>query len=511
MTLAGTFEQPQGKGSLQLTSLTWQDHDLGEMRATVELANQTARTDLRWNAQGRDLLRVQGSVGLAATGALAMQIRAPNLPLDMLRSMVPGITHSSGVLNLDLRADGSLQQPRLNGALTLDNGALQLTMTGERYRDIRMRIMLAGDRIDIQEFHVGSQTGALEVRGSAQLAGVTLQQVNVTIQAREFTAMNTPGIQAMTSMELVVRGSLQEMTATGTVTVPRVRVQMNKVPGTGPRVVQPWELTVEGVYGPGPQAVGANGEGGTKPIRIEGPLPFLRADIRVDIPRNAWVQGPGTAIEASGNLHITKELEQPFVLSGAITIVRGFASVYGKRFVISQGEVIFTGTPEINPQLDLTITHTVSGYVVAIHVEGRAREPQVRFSSTPELPQTDILSLLIVGKTMDRLTSSEQQNVSSQLTGAAGSIVAGQLQEVLGGALGLDTLSIGAGENFGGGSVSIGQYVTQNIFLSYEVGMEKGGGNRVGVEYSVTPQLKLKGSTSDRGASAVDFLWRCDY
>jgi translocation and assembly module TamB len=257
--------------------------------------------------------------------------------------------------------------------------------------------------------------------------------------------------------------------------------------------------------------VGDGAEGGAKPIRIDVPLPFLRADIRVDMPQNAWVQGPGTAIEMRGDLHITKELEQPFVLSGGINILRGFASAFGKRFVISQGQVIFTGSPEINPQLDITVTHTVSNYVVTIDVDGRAREPHISFSSTPELPQTDILSLLIIGKTTDRLTSSEQQDLSSQLTGAAGSFVAGQLQEVLGGALGLDTLSIGAGESFGSGSVSIGQYVTQDIFLSYEVGMGKGGGNRVGIEYSVTPELKLKGSTNDNGASAVDFLWRRDY
>jgi autotransporter translocation and assembly factor TamB len=72
-------------------------------------------------------------------------------------------------------------------------------------------------------------------------------------------------------------------------------------------------------------------------------------------------------------------------------------------------------------------------------------------------------------------------------------------------------LTIGGGESFGGGSVSIGQYVTQDIFLSYEVGVGRGGGSRVGVEYSITPQLKLKGSTSDQGGSAVDFLWRRDY
>jgi translocation and assembly module TamB len=511
LTLTGSRQRPQGKASLELTSLAWQGRALGEMRAAVELADQSARTDLRWRVQGRELLHVQGRVGLSADGDLAMQIRSPGLSLEMLQGLIPGVTYSAGALDLDLRADGSLQQPRLHGFLTLDDGAVQLAATGERYRDIQMRLALAGDRIDIQRLRIGSQSGSLEVMGWAQLAGATLQQVDVTVRGREFTAMNTPGIQAMVDIDVAIRGSLQAMTATGTVVVPRLRVQVNKIPGTGPRVVQPWELTVEGVYGPGPGAVAAGGEGVDQPLQVNIALPFLQADIRVEIPRNAWAQGPGTAVEISGEIQVTKELEQPFVLSGEINIVRGFASVYGKRFVMRQGQVTFTGSPEINPLLDIAVNHTVSGYLVEIHVEGRARAPQISFSSTPELPQTDILSLLIVGKTMDRLTSSEQQNLSSQLGGAAGSMVAGQLQEVLGGALGLDMLTIGAGESFGGGSVSIGEYVTQDIFLSYEVGVGKGGRNRVGVEYSITPGLKLKGSTSDNGASAVDFLWRRDY
>jgi len=475
------------------------------------LANQNARTDLRWRIQGRELLQVQGNVGLSANGVLAMQVRAPDLPLEMLQGLVPGLTHSAGTLNLDLQATGSIQEPRLNGSIVMDKGALQLAATGERYRDIQMRIVMTGDRIDIQQLRVGSQSGALEVMGWLQLSGTMLQQVDITVRAREFTAMNTPGIQTDINMDVKVRGSLQAMTATGTVTVPRLRVVIDKIPGMGPKDVQPWQLTVEGVYGPGPMAVAAGDEGAGVPLQVDVPLPFLRADIRVDIPRNAWIHGPGTAMEVSGDLQITKEVDQIFLLNGTMTIVRGFASAYGKRFVMKQGQVIFTGTPEINPQLDITVDHTVSNYLVEIHVGGRARTPEITFSSTPELPQTDILSLLIVGKTMDRLTGSEQENLSSQLTGAVGGMVAGKLQDALGGVLGFDTFSIGAGDSLGGGSVSIGQYVTQNIYLSYDVGMGKGGGNRVGIEYSITPRFKLKGSTSDNGASAIDFLWRRDY
>jgi autotransporter translocation and assembly factor TamB len=240
-------------------------------------------------------------------------------------------------------------------------------------------------------------------------------------------------------------------------------------------------------------------------------LPFLSADVRVTLPRNVWVQAPGTAVELSGDIKVTKEHAQPFVLSGSIATVRGFAGFYGKKFVLQEGQVTFTGSPDINPLLDVTVGHKVSDYVVTVRVEGKAKQPQIIFSSTPELPQADIISLLVLGKTTDRLTSSEQNALSSQAQQVAGSLVAGQLERALGGALGLDTVDVTAGDKLGSGSVSVGRYITQDIFMSYERDLGAEGANKVGIEYSFSPRLKLKGSGSDTGESAVDFLWRKDY
>ena len=96
--------------------------------------------------------------------------------------------------------------------------------------------------------------------GWVLLAGSTLQQIDVTVRAQEFTAMNTPGIQAMTNIDLAARlpegndgyrhGGM-----------PRLRVVTNKLPMSGTKDVQPWELTVKGVYGPGPQAVAVGRRG----------------------------------------------------------------------------------------------------------------------------------------------------------------------------------------------------------------------------------------------------------
>ena len=171
-------------------------------------------------------------------------------------------------------------------------------------------------------------------------------------------------------------------------------------------------------------------------------------------------------------MRVTKDLRAPFILSGSIETVRGYASYYGKRFTVESGRVTFTGTPELNPMLDVTVIQKVSDYLVSIHVTGRAQQPTIAFSSTPELPQTDILSLLVLGKTTDRLTKSEHNSLGDAAQQLAGSVIAGELEKTLGKALGLDTIEINSGEHGGTGSFKVGRYVTQDLFLS--VGREFG-------------------------------------
>jgi len=67
----------------------------------------------------------------------------------------------------------------------------------------------------------------------------------------------------------------------------------------------------------------------------------------------------------------------------------------------------------------------------------------------------------------------------------------------------------------GSGSFKVGRYVTQDLFLSLgrEFGQDSGtnSGTSVGLEYSLNRHMKVRGSSSDQGETAVDFLWRLDY
>lgn len=512
LELSGSVEQPQLEGELGLTALQWQQHDLGDIRGRIGLTGETLQTDLRWRDAQAELLHLHGTLGVGTAGRMALQVQSTAFDMRKLEPFSPAIIESAGSLMLDLQLAGTLLQPQLHGQIEWRDGALQLAPTGERYRDIQVDLRFVGERLDIARMQVGSRSGDLQFAGYVEHAGRQLRQIDLSVQADTFTAVYTHDLQAVVSTDVTASGSLQDLLVTGNITVPRARYRLSGKLGGGPEAVEPWELTVEGVYGRGAKAATTTHDSETA-ARPQAPLPFLRTDLSIEIPRNVWVQGAGTAVEIQGDLQVTKDLQAPFIVNGTVQTVRGFASFYGKKFVLQKGQVTFPGSEEVNPFLDVTTTHKVSDYLVTIQVEGKAKQPQLTLSSEPELEQADIVSLLVFGKTTDRLTSSEQGALSSQTQSVAGGVAAGMLEKTVGKSLGLDTIEVESGQELGTGRVGVGRYVTQDIFVTYErqFGKTGEGGNTVGVEYNLKGNLKVKGSSSDLGESAIDLLWSIDY
>jgi translocation and assembly module TamB len=511
MALGGTLERPKVEGTLQLDALQWQENPLGNIEIQISLANHTLQSDLRWFDQQVELLRARGSVGLDAAGALAMQVTASNFDLGRLSSYSEAVVQSAGTLNLDLKLAGTPQQPDVKGNLVVSDGTLQLAATGEAYQDIQTDLRFTGNRLIFEQFQVGSRSGYVQLSGWLQTAGSTLDKLDIKMESQDFTALHTPDIQAVVTTDLTARGSLQELTVNGTVTIPRAQIRAEGLLGGAPAAVSPEQLTVDGVYGPGVASAETSNGKPSKKLK-PAPLPFLRANVKVDMPKNVWVRARGTAIELRGKLDATKKLQQPFILFGDIETVRGFASFFGKKFGLEQGRITFTGTEEINPTLDVIATHKVSSYIVSIHVEGESQKPTLTLSSAPEeLEEADIVSLLLFGKTSDRLTSSEESSLSNRAGKAAAGAAASAAAQVVGEQLGLDTIEVAFGDGSGEARIRAERYITQDIFLSYERQLGAESGNTVGVEYSLSRRLRLKGTSSDLGETALDLLWRWDY
>ncbi|MGE3535845.1 MAG: translocation/assembly module TamB domain-containing protein [Candidatus Tectimicrobiota bacterium] len=508
--LHGNLAQPQLEGQIALTGLRWQQQASGEVRGHFHTVGSVLQLEARWQAARGQSLEVAGTVALAAPYALMLHVRAMEVDLALAQYLSTAVSQSSGRLHLDVHMSGTPRAPALHGALTLQDGTVQLAATGARYTGLQAQLDFAGTRLELRRLHAESGHGVLDISGWATLRGLQLTRLEALLRAEEFALLHTPEVEATLSASVALRGSPDDLDATGILSLSRVRAQLGGKLMGGPEAVQPAQLSVESVYGSGP-GPGRVQEHSAEP-RQSALLHFLRADLRLELPQNAWVRSAGTAIELRGALAVTKELGKPFVLAGSVETVRGFASFYSGKFTIERGRIDFTGTPDINPVLDVVATREVSGHVVSVNVAGRAKTPQLHLSSTPELQQADIVTLLVLGKTTDRLTTAERSGLSSHAQQIVGNVAAGELEQLLAKPLGFDTVDIQTGESLGSSKVSVGRYVTQNLFLSYEqqLGGEESS-NKVGVEYSVNRHLKLKGSSTNKGAAALDLLWRIDY
>ena len=509
LELTGRMESPEAAGVLQLRDLTWKDLPFGGIRVASSFRDGRLDNHLQWHDGDREILEIKGSLGLQNDYPLDLKAQSSSLDLARLAPVFDVVEQSGGSLDLQLVVGGTIEAPDMKGDLAIREGALRLASTGEPYKDIEAQLTLTGNRLEIGSLTATSSTGTLRAGGWLEADGPRLKHLDLSLQAQDFQLLNTDSIQARLTGAVEARGSLDALAVKGDVTITRARLRLDDF-GAGPASVSPADLTVSAVYDGDPEEEAGASE--SKEAEPDSPVVRgLRTELSVVLPRNAWVVGPETAVEIQGTLLVNKNSNEPFVLGGSAQTVRGHVTYRGRKFDLERGRITFSGADENKPILDVLARHEVSGYTITLHVEGDSRRPELTFSSSPELPEEDILSLLAFGKTIDRLSGSEQTALSSQGAAIAGNIISGILEKRLGDTLGLDSLEVEVGDELGSGSVRGGRYVTQDLFLSYERQLGEQGGNTVEVEYSLGPRVKLKGASDDKGQSSLDLFWHIEY
>ena len=117
---------------------------------------------------------------------------------------------------------------------------------------------------------------------------------------------------------------------------------------------------------------------------------------------------------------------------------------------------------------DIAIRATVTKRGDSLTVDLSASDPQVTFSSTPELPQDEILARLIFQKGMGELSPLQIARLAAAVSELSGG--SGGLLSRLRASTGLDDLDIVTDEK-GQTSVAAGRYITENVYLGVQQGM----------------------------------------
>jgi autotransporter translocation and assembly factor TamB len=241
----------------------------------------------------------------------------------------------------------------------------------------------------------------------------------------------------------------------------------------------------------------------------------LKMDLDVRLPASAtWVRGNGLESEITGALRLQKAINAPLRLYGGLQALRGSYTFQGNKLTIVDGELAFFGSPQPDPILKIVCQKEVKDVTIRANVNGPLSQPKFTLSSVPAMNQVDVLSYLLFGHPAGDLNSKQ----TSQLQNGAASWLGSQTSRVLKSVFGNTVLTPdtfqyhNGGDKKGDGAViEIGKYVTPDLYVTYEKGVNGEKENQVQLEYRLNRHLSVQTQVGGADRSGVDVFWRYDF
>lgn len=508
LALTGPLSAPQGELRLDIARLA-----LGaNAPATLDLGLNGTLKNGRIAADAR--LSGLGAEPLTATLAMPLGLSlepvafslADNAPLDgsvrgrieltrAQRFAVLDGLQIRGDLDVGLGIGGTLAAPRLDGGLDLKEGQVQDVATGISLRDLRLAVRAEGDRLVISELSARDRAdGRLAGRGTVTLLGQDGVGYDVAVNlARARVLDNSLGI-VLLSGDLALAGDTERAKADGRLQVEQAEIAIPDGGGADVAVI-----AVREVYGD---------EEISEPASM-AKSPFEMAlDIGIKIPARLYVRGRGLESEWQGDLVVKGEASEPLV-TGELEFRRGHLDLLEQRFAIEQGKIYFTGTQPPVPTIDLVASTQTADVKAIIKVQGPATDPRIELDSEPKLPQDEVLSRILFGRAVARITPVQGLRLAAavrELQGGGGFDALTSLRR----AIGIDTLDVDGGAAPGEASARAGKYLSDNVYLEVERGVAEGSG-KARVQVELTPNLSVGTEVTEGSQTGVGLQWRYDY
>lgn len=524
--LGGTAQSPRLQAELTVDRPAIQQVKYERADLSLLMAQGEAAIDARLvqdDEQGRRLtfdgrLPVDFSLApfrLETGDDLSASLQASTIDLTFLDPLIPQVNDLGGVLNADLTIGGSLREPELRGPISIENGRAHVVPTGLRYDPIELRMQIDRRALRIERVYIASGGGSITGSGTGELGEAAAGEI--TLELDEFPLFGNEYGDAVASGWMWIGGTADAPIIEGGLETERMVL---RIPEQLPGAVRPLDPTIQ-VIGPDvspwlaeQQQVEAAAD---VPEGEEEELPkpdlWERAAIRIQlhVPHNAWLRRSDANIELRGWMTVWKKPGNELHVAGEINTVRGWYSFQGKKFEVVEGQVTFSGQ-EFNPRLDVVAEHQAGEYTVRVNIGGTITEPTIELESDPFLDQADILSVLVFGKPVSELNQGQADGLRQQALGVASGYVASQLRQSVANALGLDNLEITPGtEGLAGASVTVGKYITEDVFVSLSNMFAAQSVQELQIEYFITPQWILQTTMDTLGTSGVDLFWRWRY
>jgi len=427
-----------------------------------------------------------------------------NGPADTLFSFA-GMTDQrlSGPIGVAADFSCRVQAPCLNGIVRGQGMTYENLTYGTRLTQMNFDGRFSGDGLQLDSMTAKAGDGSISARGNLSLAAEQGYPMDLAIELQQARLARSDAISATATGSLrLVKVGAQPPTLSGQIRLPETRYQIVRegaaqVPRlTGVRFKPP----------KGPQRI--TGDEPAQPAASA--FSSIRLDLRLIAPEKLYVSGMGLESEWKANLTVKGTSSAPS-LGGEVELIRGTLGFAGRSFELTDGLVSFTGGSTIDPTLRIVATEDVDDVTVNVNVGGRATNPEIAFTSTPSLPQDEVMSRILFGSSVANLSALQAVQLASSLNSLRGS--GGGLNPLgkLRSATGIDRLRIlGPDETTGRGtSLAAGQYLTDNIYI--ELITDARGFTATQLEVSLKKWLSVLSQAGGSGVNSLNVRIKKNY
>ena len=518
-TVSGAKDKPLVKADFQVTQGGFRDFHYESFTGKVDYAGSGLTVDTRLQQNATTFLSTKGYVPIAvfsvpsaearaaAHGAatadedrIDLHVESSPIDLGLVQGFTDVVTNVKGTLQANVNITGSAADPHPNGTISVNNASFTVPRTGVNYTNLQGRIDLQPDKVHIDNIAVlDNHQNALSITGDLAVHERQLGALLLNITARDFKVIDNKMGNVRINSDVQLGGELRAPRIEGDLGIETGSINLDEILAQTTGSAYATQQT-EYVTKPEPEAP-------EEPAKLS-PFEALKMNLHLTVPDDLVVkasslQTPDAPIglgamnvTLGGDVRATKEPGSPIVLVGAVNTIRGTYDFQGRRFeVLRDGGIRFVGEPvtEMDPLLDIRARRIISGVEARVNVRGSLKQPEIELSSTPPLEQADILSLIVFNQPLNQLGEGDQISLLQRAQALAGGVLAGELAESIGNALGLDTFEINlAPESGGGPQVTVGQQVGQNLFLKVEQGVGQQTQTNFIVEYELTRWLRFR-------------------
>ncbi|MCR9257242.1 MAG: translocation/assembly module TamB domain-containing protein [Alphaproteobacteria bacterium] len=403
---------------------------------------------------------------------------------------VAGIS-AGGLTDIDIRAAGTFEKPEVSGVLALSDGTVSSTLAGVTLTPVTALISGETDRITLDVAAATPRDGTLGLRGYIDLAAPLDPTVALTLTAENATLAKREDVTAAIDAAIAIGGQASDMSVTGEIKPREIAIRLIDA-------LPPSVTTIDVVRREDLETAVAEEE--------TAPPSRVALDLNIPINGRVFVRGRGLDSEWGGGFRVTGTADAP-VLSGQIMPIRGQLNFAGRGFDITESVIRFDGKTD-RPTLAIRATTQAEDVTAIVSVAGTPADPEIVFSSEPELPRDEVMARILFGKSTAQLTQAEAlqlaQAVATATSGEAG------FTDMARDALGLDQLGFGGAGDGGLGTIEAGRNVAEGVYVGIEQGASAAS-TRVKVEVDVTDRIKVETEVGGTAESRVGVTYEFDY